>query len=57
MMNVTERPIVVALGDEVIDRAGCIVRVTAHPAHAGMKNADVREAPATGWGRWRRGCR
>ena len=44
VMNVTERPIVVTLGDEVIDRAGCIVRMAAHAAHAGVQNADVKGA-------------
>ncbi len=44
VMNVTERPIIVALGDEVIECAGCVVRMAAHAAHAGVENADVEDA-------------
>lgn len=44
VMNMTERPIIVTLGDKVIDRAGCVVRMAVHATHAGVENADVEDA-------------
>ena len=41
VMNMAQRPIIVALGDKVIDRARCVVRVT---PHAGVENADIEDA-------------
>ena len=49
VMNVTERPIIVALGHEVIERTGCIVRMAVHAAHAGVQNADIEDAVDRLW--------
>ena len=49
VMNVTERPIIIALGDEVIECAGCVVRMSVHAAHASVQNADIEEAVDRVW--------
>ena len=41
LVDVAQRPVIVAFGDKVIDRAGRIVRVISHAAHTGVENADI----------------
>src|SRR5665213_1658051 len=49
VMNVTKRPIIIALGDEVIECAGCIVRMAVHATHACMQNADIENPVDRVW--------
>ena len=44
LMHMRERPIVVALVDQVLDGAWRIIRVSLHPAQAGVQDADIEAA-------------
>jgi hypothetical protein len=44
LMNMTERPVIVTLGDEFIERTGCVIRMATHAADAGVQDANVESA-------------